>query len=402
MGWFDRFKKKKPESERNYAVADMHVSKLRDPIYTNWSLGKAVKEGYKSSSWVYRCVYLISKAAASVPWGVYADGEQNQKHHLTSMLWKPNPFISRQQMFELITSWLYLAGNSYLIKVEAAGRTTELWPVSPDRMRPISAAQITEFIAGYALDDSKTVSFRPEQIIHHRFLNPENPLIGIAPLQVAGRAVDNDRSHMDFNTATNQSRGVIDGVFSFQRDFTNIDEADAITEKIREKYAARRGFLVLGSGGKYDRIALTPVEMDFMESRKFNREEICVIFGVPLPLVSQERTTYNNYQTAEEIFWTLTMLPFLDDLSSGFNFAMDKELGETEEIGYDVSNVPAIRRIASNRSETAERFYKMGVPFSEINRIFRFGVSEYPGWDKSSGESQRSSGEGQRKKKLLF
>jgi len=391
MSFFSKiFRRGRRREQRNYAQSDMFLDRLPMPVFTNWTVRKAVKDGFRASGWVYRAVNLISKNAASASWSVSRDGERLPDHHLSRLLKYPNPHISRQDMLELMTCWLELAGNSYLLRVQANGQTTELWPVSPDRLRPIPGQAVAEWCRGFALDNATRPTFGPEEIVHHRFLDPANPLIGISPLEVAGRAVDIDVSQQKFNAATSQNRGIIDGVFFFDREFATQDDADALAEKIEEKYSGKRRFVVLGKNGKYERIAMTPAEMDFTESRKFNREEVCVIFGVPLPLISPEKTTYNNYQTAEEMLWTMTIIPLLDDIADGFNHAFSGELADGESLLPDLSRVPAIRRMLLKRSETAEKLHNMGVPFSQINRIFDFGVNEYPGWDVSSPKNRNT------------
>ena len=378
----------KPQEQRNYAISDMYISKLGQPVYTTWTVRKAVNEGYKINGWVYRAVYLKAKAISSVPWVVVNnEGEHIEGHYLSQLLSNPNPHISRQDLFELMTSWLELAGNSYLNKVKSANRTSELWPISPDRLHPIPSKDITEWMAGYALDESRKPDFEPEEIIHHKYFNPANPLLGISPLEAAAKAVDTDVDQQDWNKAAMQNRGVLDGVFAFEREFQSQKDTNDVAEALNERYAGKnnaRRIGVVGSNAKYYRTALSPVELYFMESRKFNREEIFIIFGVP-PVYAgvSDNSTFNNYQTSELIFWFSTIIPLLDDLRDTFNFSFSDELGQNEKISYDLNNIPAIRKALYDKTETAEKLFKMGVPFDQINKIFQFGVDEYAGWDIS-------------------
>jgi len=205
MSWFTRFKQKL--EMRNLASAMvLRPNQAPKPIYTNWSLKKAVQEGYKSNSWVYRSIYLKSKAAGSVAWYVAnEDGEKIENHHITKLLENPNPYISRQDMFELLVSWLELAGNGYLKKAKTGQRTQELWPISPDRLHPIPTADVEKWMEGYALDKKKTKEFDPEEIIQFKYFDPANPLIGISPLEVVSKTVDVDNDQRDFNKSTSQN-----------------------------------------------------------------------------------------------------------------------------------------------------------------------------------------------------
>jgi len=383
-----------PSEQRNMSIATIQRTQTPQPTYTNWSIKSAVKEGYKKNTWVYRSVYLKSKAAGSVPWCVVdSNGKKLDNHHLTNLLEFPNPFISKQDVFELIVSWLELSGNAYLLKSKAGKETTELWPVSPDRLHPIPTKDPMKWMEGYALDKSKTVTYQQEDIIHYKYFNPANPLLGIAPLEAAAKAVDVDNSQVDFNKSTSQNRGIIDGVFTFDRAFNDQSETDAISDKLNERHRNKRTFGVLGSNAKYIRTALTPAEMDFINSRKSNREEIFIAFGVP-PVYAgvMDGATMNNYKTSELVFWFGTMLFLLDDIKDTLNFALREELKQGEKISYDVSSVPAIREALLAKAKTGKILYEMGVPFSQINKVFNFGFEEYEGWDESNpGSSSDSS-----------
>ena len=83
---------------------------------------------------------------------------------------------------------------------------------------------------------------------------------------------------------------------------------------------------VLGAGANWQQMSLSPAEMDFINSRKFTREEICTIFQVPPPMIGiQDRMTYNNIETARKIFWMDTVTPLLEDIKDCFNLSLTPE-----------------------------------------------------------------------------
>lgn len=379
---------------RNLAFSDSFLIKSGAPVYKSWTIKNAVKDGYKANSWVYRAVSLISKSAASVPWGVINEKGEYIGHYLSDLINHPNNAISRQDMFELIISWLELGGNAYLKTVQAGKQISELWPVSPDRLKPILSKDISEWIKGYALDQSVKPDFKPEEIIHFKYFNPASPYEGLGPLQASCKTVDIDVDQLNWNKSAMQNRGVLDGVFSFKREFRSQDQADAVAEKLNERHAGSdnaRRIGVVGSEAKYVRTALTPVQMDFIDSRKFNRDEIFITFGVPPQYAgTQESSTYNNYQTSELIFWFQKIIPLLDDLRDTFNFFFQDELGK-DKITYNLNSVAAIRRALLERSKTAKTLFDMGVPVSQLNKIFEFGIQEYAGWDISYINPQGST-----------
>ncbi len=380
---------------RSMAAVDAWLFKTSQASWTKWTLSNAVKEGYEKSGWVYRAVSLIAKNGASVPWGIYniETGELEPNHPLATVLAYPNPHFSRQDLFELIISWYQLTGVAYIKRAFNSNRTIELWPISPDRIAPVGSNEPGEIIKGYSVVNERgaqvqlSLDYTIENIIQFKIMDPANPLIGIGPLQAAARAVDTDNEQQEWNKSAMENRGVFDGVFTFKKDLTG-PQHNTILEKIKERFsgsANARTPAVIGSDATYTRMSVTPAEMDFINSRKFNREEIFIIFGVPSQLAgSTEASTYNNYNVSLRIFWENTIIPLLDDLADTFNNIMRDELESGKyRIGYDTSNVRALRESEDEKAKTAKAYWEMGIPIATINEKMELGIPEFPNWELS-------------------
>jgi len=389
---------------RNYSISSVSVANSSQPFYSTFTIEAAVKDGYSSSVWVYRAVQMIAKTAAAINWFVVnSEGEKVENHPLNLLLSKPNPYISKNDLFELLISWLQLSGNAYLLKSRVGKKTKELWAISPDRIAPIASKNISEWILGYSLDGKNAIKFQPEEIIHFKYMNPSNPLIGISPLEVAAKLVDLDTSQIDFNVATMQKRGVVDHVYTFEREFLNQDEADLIAKKIEEKQKGKRNFVVLGSNAKYQKIAATPAELDFTNSRNQTRDEILAVFGVDPKLVgAKEASTYNNLETSRALLWNLTIMPLLEDLRDALTIGFQNELSENETIVFDASQIPAAQEQILSKAQSAKIFYEIGVPVNQINSIFGLNIEEYQNWDLSFNGKEPQQPAQTRQKKEVF
>lgn len=381
--------------QRSMALSDAYFVRSVKAAWSVWNIQKAVREGYQANGWVYRAVTLIMQNAASVPWVVYGeDNEIMYNHPLSSVLSHPNPHWTRQRMVETLVSWLQLSGNAYLKKVIVGGKTVELWPVSPDRIAPIPSRDPTKFIEGYYTrneggEEVRNPDYTAENTIHIKLTDPSNPYYGVSPLGAASRSVDLDNEQQDWNTATMQNRGVVDGVFTFKRQL-DANQSSSLIQRIKDRFSGKanaRTPMVIGDDATYTRLGLNPVELDFLESRKFNREEIFSIFGIPPQLAgSQEASTYNNFAASMRIFWETTVIPLLDNVSDALNHSLRNELGADGQItiGYDLSNVDAVRDSQTEKVTIAKTYHAMGVPFSVINEHLQLGVSEFEGWDTAS------------------
>lgn len=388
--------------QRNMAMARPLQTGMPKATWNDWQLSKAVKEGYKVSGWVFRAVSMVAKTAASAPWVIYnEDNEIEPDHPLAALFAKPNPSFTRQDVFELLIMWQQLTGEGFLYGPEVNGQTKELWPTSPDRLAPMASTEPDKLISGYEElkeggKKTKSETYTPENTMHFKLLDPSNPLRGIGPLQVAARAVDTDSEQQDWNKSAMQNRGVMDGVFTFDRDI-DTGTFDTLKKMIKERFGGSKNARqpgIIGSAAKYTRMSLSPVEMDFLLSRKFNREEIFIIFGVPAQLAGvTDAMTYNNYSEGLRILWENTNIPLLDDMADTFNHHFSEQLEGKYRIGYDTSNVAALKDNEDQRAKTGKAYFDMGVPVKNINEKLNLGLTEFEGWDKPfSGTRQSAHG----------
>lgn len=397
---------------RNMSSSETYLVQAGAPNWSQWTVNKAVAEGFKKSGWVYRAVSLIARNGASVPWSVFnAEGERQDGHKISKLLANPNPHFSRQDLFELLIAWYQLAGWGYLKRVRSGGVTKELWPISPDRLSPIPSRDPERLVDGYAKmgqhgsrENKADPAYPVEDVVHFKMLDPADPLQGIGPLQAAARAVDIDNSQQDWNKSAMENRGVVDLLISFKQD---LDEAQSkslikrISDKIAGKDNARKP-LVLGSQATAQKLGLTPAEMDWIQSRINNREEIFMIFGIP-PQYGGSFATYNNFLTARRVLWEDTILPLLDDIKDTLNWAFSDELQDGYRISYDTSQVDALREGEDEKAKTAKTYWEMGVPVEQVNRKLGLGLEAFDKWDqpwtgkaapRTAGEQAQNAGEG--------
>ena len=169
------------------------------PVWSPWSTEKAIQEGLKMNVWVYACCRKIAQTASSIPWFVEqkkADGtwEAVPGHPIEILLKEPNNTMSGQDLFERLTYHLYLGGNGLWHMPLFKGVPVELWPVNPDKIKPVPSKQ-AGMIDYYEFKPSggmQPVKIPTEEITHFMFVDPSDIYWGLAPLQAAARTVDTD------------------------------------------------------------------------------------------------------------------------------------------------------------------------------------------------------------------
>jgi len=386
MGFF-----RKKRNIANATQIDGRISAIEAP-WTKWGLKKAVTDGYSVSGWVYRAVGIIARSAATVKLQVVDSNDKVIENHPVSVLLsEPHQAWSLYDLLELVFTWQQLAGNAYLHRItDSNNRTLAIIPVSPDRLNPIPSNNNDSLVAGYSVTSEtgkvkKSNIYTPSNIAHFKLLDPANPLVGISPLQVAAKSVDTDISQQSWNRKAMHNKGIVDAVFTFEKQL-NSKAYDTIKAKLTEMLTGSvnaHGVGVIGSNAKFQRLSLTPVEMDFLNSRNMNMKEIFIIFGIPLPLAGAAETmSYNNFSESLRVLWEITNMPLIQDFCDTLNrFLVDDLAGA--KIKPDYSGIGALKQNMKQNIENAKLLHDMGVPVSELNTRFNLGLDSYIGWNES-------------------
>lgn len=362
-------------TERKFAPAQLLPAwQHRQPQWTEWDTEKAIREGFKASTWVYRCIQLKMEAVASVPLVAYTMAADewivDAKHPLTQFWARPNPFLSRARLMEMLVAQLELGGNGLFwhVLVDGGRRLREVWPLQTRYAKPVPDKN--EWIGSYVYDVQGFDDPIPaDEVAHVLYVDPDNPYWGMSPLQAAAKVVDTDVAAVTWNKATLDNRAVPDGIFTVAQPITR-DQREELREAIADEYAGptkARASLILSNGTTYQQTGLSPVDMDHLKGREWNRGEIAAAYGVPELMLGAigQGSTYANYETARRVFWEDTIIPLLKRVADAIG---QVEIGRIEAdpsrvmLGFDLTDVPALRDDFGKKVEQYGKLVERGVP----------------------------------------
>jgi len=355
-----------------------------DVGWTNWTVQNAVRYGLKESIWVYRSIKLISELAVSVPFVVRKDGVVVESD-LTEFLNSPSALMSSSDFYELLYQWMLLSGRAFILKLGKDLREipTSWEPINPDRVVPETKEGFSNVIQHYKIGKKRIPL---DKIVFLKSSDPSNVVGGLSPLQAAAKSVDTEVEQLKWNKSAMQNRGVNEGIISFDRDLRKaqiLEMQEAYQEQQTGRTNARK-MPFIGAAAKFLRTGMTVAELDWNESRKNLRDEILSAFGVPPQLVgAQESSTYNNFTTSERIFWQTTVIPFLANIASIFQYEFKGLLLPGEVIGFNYTEVEALRDNYQEKVNSGKDLVAMGVPMKQVNNILTLGIEEYEGWEES-------------------
>jgi HK97 family phage portal protein len=237
--------------------------------------------------WVFAAATLIARNVAKVPLRLYAtingDDQEIWEHPLLELLERVNPLKTPYELWQETIIQLELCGNAYwYLAPNRLGIPGELWPIPPDRMSVVPDAQV--LIKGYLYSyQGATLAFDRSEIIHLKYPNPNSIYYGMGTLQAATYEYDADLYMKQYSNNLFKNDGRPTGAITTDQ---TLDEGTV--RKIQAAWKSVYGgvdkagkIAVLQGGTKYQQLQMAPNEMDFVNSRKYNRDEILGIFGVP-------------------------------------------------------------------------------------------------------------------------
>lgn len=307
------------------------------PALTTYERQAAV---YEDNAWVYVAVNRIAEAAALVPLRVYRQAGERciplEAHPAEALLAAPNPFLSGFELIEQTVGALELTGNAYwFLAGDVQGRPAEIWLLRPDRVAVVPDER--DHVRGYIYTlDGEHIPLEAVEVIHFRRWHPRSDYYGLSALQAARLAVQTDDAMTRWNRDTfGADRAVPAGIVNITEYVSDAD-FERLKREWRESYggAERRTAFLRGGAVQWQAIGLSQQDMDFLNGRRFNRETIFHIYGIP-PGMWSENATEANATIAERVFVERTLWPKLVRLAGKITAELLPFWGASLEAAFD-------------------------------------------------------------------
>ena len=273
---------------------------------------------------VCSCVRILSEAVASLPLNVYRYTDTGGKekaidHSLYRLLHdEPNPEMSSFIFRETLMTHLLLWGNAYAqIIRNGKGEVIALYPLMPDRMTVDRDANGRLYYKyRKSNDDAPTmengsVILAPSDVLHVPGLGFDG-LVGYSPIAMAKTAIGLAIAAEEYGSKFYANGAAPSGVL--EHPGTLKDPA-----RVRDSWNSTFGgssnshkVAVLEEGMKYTPISISPNEAQFLETRKFQINEIARIFRVPPHMVGDlEKSSFSNIEQQSLEFVKYTLDPWV-------------------------------------------------------------------------------------------
>lgn len=295
-------------------------------LFGRTTSGKPVNETTAmQTTAVYACVRILSEAIASLPVHVYQykDGggkEMVIDHPLYQVLHdEPNPEMTSFVFRETLMSHLLIWGNAYAqIIRDGAGRVLGLYPLLPNKM-DVQRDDKGEIYYVYSRSSDENPNFKEygdiklqkEDVLHIPGLGFDG-LIGYSPIAMAKNAVGMTLACEEYGASFFANGANPGGVLEHPGVLKD-------PSKVRDSWnAVYRGtsnahkIAVLEEGMKYQQVGIPPEEAQFLETRKFQINEIARLYRIPPHMVGDlEKSSFSNIEQQSLEFVKYTLDPWV-------------------------------------------------------------------------------------------
>lgn len=287
--------------------------------------GKTVNEfTAMQTTAVYACVRILAETLAALPLQLYrytpGGKERVYDHPLYHLLHdEPNPEMTSFIFRETLMSHLLIWGNAYAqIIRDRLGRVQGLYPLRPDKMTVCRDDRGKIFYLYTKTGDENPnikpygqVALQKEEVLHIPGLGFDG-LVGYSPIAMARNAVGMTMACEEYGASFFANGASPSGV---------LEHPGVLKDpgKVRDSWnAVYRGtgnahkVAVLEEGMKYQQIGIPPEEAQFLETRKFQINEIARLYRIPPHMVGDlDKSSFSNIEQQSLEFVKYTLDPWV-------------------------------------------------------------------------------------------
>lgn len=293
-----------------------------------------------------------------------------------------------KDVLESVGAALLLHGNAYVqLIADSHGRPRELASLRPERVSIACderghASAFVYRIGGRAVRMSARDALRRRQVAHIRALNPADDHSGLGCLDAAIAAASIHNRASRWNKALLDNAARPSGALSYEpADGSNLsgEQFDRLRSELDQQYSGAPNAgrpLLLDGGLKWQSMALSPAEMDFVALKESAARDIALAFGVPPVLVGLPGdATYANAREAGRALYRQTVLPMADRILADLSILLSDWMGEVT-LTVDADQ---ISELAEDRARLWEQI--RGADFlspAEKRKMLGFTTEERP------------------------
>lgn len=361
-------------------------------VAKEWDFEDTVLNGFEVNPIAFACMDRTCMVGAGIPWR-YEELVQGRWQPIEdpdelALLIRPNPAHSFGQLVWFTIEALMGGGNALWKKVRVGRSVRELWPMNLVRAEPRVAAG--RWITGFRVYEAgHLVTIPREDVIHvMRGMSTLKPFWGRSPMMSARITVSMANDQIKWNREIPRNLAVPVGAFVAPGLMTQ-DQVDEAKKKVKATLSGWRNArepVILSGGAKWERMGMTPAEIDWMESQRFSMLLTCAALGRMAVEFTGEQMTYNNLLTAWRYGLRNAVVPHLKMIRDTINSDQDfvpQDLVGRRRFTFDLTGEDEVIEATVQRFESLDRAVLAGVRVSDAIQALHLPLPMRPEYDRS-------------------
>lgn len=306
---------------RNYSMTDFNKD-FETYFYAGAKSNTGVRVTEESAlkfSAVYACVRAISEDIGMLPIELRKWRDINNKskgsdidyaHPLNDCLsYEPNSEMNAMTFSETLQSHILLSGNGYAYKYyDGRGRINKLKLLDWKSIAPVRINGEIKYSCGA---ESNKIEFEKWEIFHIPGLGFDG-LTGRSPVRMAMEAIGLGLAAEEFGARFFSNGANVGGVITMPG---SIKDKEGLKKEFNEKWGSlekSHKVMFLEEGMKFEKMVMPLNEAQFLETRKFQVEEIARIYRTPHHIIQHlDHSTFSNIEHQDLEYTKHTLLPWI-------------------------------------------------------------------------------------------
>lgn len=327
-------------------------------------IGEKAYEAYGSVGTLFAIVTQLANAVATAEWHLYKRTSARDKKKRTEVLnhwfmsvWdRPNPFYTGRYFRECCQQHLDLVGETVIVLYIVGSLVLEMWPVRPDRIRPVKHP--TKFLTGYVYlgPNGEEVPLTLDQVIHIKYPNPADPYRGMGPVQTMLNDIDAARYSAEWNRNFFINGAQPGGVIQVGYRMTD-PEFKAFHQRWQSQHrgVANAHRVAVLENAEWKDTKFTMEDMQFVELRNLPRELIREAFAFPKPMLGTvDDVNRANSDAGKEIMAENHTIPRLSRWKDTINAFLLPKFSEGKTLELDHDDPTPVNHEAADRERNSQ------------------------------------------------
>jgi HK97 family phage portal protein len=298
----------------------------------------------------------------------------------------PNPDYDKELFFESVTSQIFINGETYVfIPEDAINNVAGFQYLRPDKVsktqssddrihsylytsgdKNMNFTRTTTTVDGQTVDNPDSLQGRFNMVIYKTY-NPVSEVTALSRLTSCALSIDGHSDALKHNNSVMQNAGKISGILTFGEkegggNMSN-EQLDDLYEKISQRTTgSNKGkILVSNNPGKFEKFALTPQEMDFINGIVQRATDICNALDYPPYLLGFTGATFSNQAEAKLSLYENSAIPKANSLYSSIATFLNRKYDIDFSVELDLIKVPAMAPRFKEMNESIIQQYEKNI-----------------------------------------